>query len=213
MKRNKYGLPNHHFIKDGGVDPSRIATIQRLQTKEGTDVYKRYEKYWKEVECKERKSTRTVPSREETREETREEVREEIREQRYTSVSGTINITSNGARREEYQEQEDVWVGIKIDDEHSHYTLQDIYGRSINRVEFVKMKMNKEVYEEFEYKCWSEFVEKEINDQEELYLEISQLLELPVERINGARVDSEYDEEVGDVIISFKARVKRGAWS
>lgn len=209
MRRNKYNLPNHHFIKDGRVDPSRIAKVQRLQAKEGTDLYKRYEKYWREVERMERKGTRTVP----TGEVTSGEVREGRNSQRYASVSGTINITSNGTRNYEPQEQEYVWIGIKVDDENTHYTLQDIYGRNVNRKEFVKMKMDKEVYEEFEYKCWSEFVEKEINDRAELYLEVSQLLELPVERINGARVDSEYDEEVGDVIISFKARVKRGAWT
>lgn len=210
MKRNKYGLPNHHFIKDGGVDPSRIAMIQRLQTKEGTDVYKRYEKYWKEVEGLGDKPTRTVPMDRDVLSNTQEQ---NNNLQRYASVSGTINVVSNGARRNENKEQEDVWIGIKIDEEHSYYTLQDIYGRSINRKEFIQMKMDKEIYEEFEYKCWSEFVEKEINGKEELYLEISNLLEIPLDRVNGARVDSEYDEEVGDIIISFKARVKRGAWT
>lgn len=221
MENNNLNLPNHYFITNGRVDPSKVAKVQRMSTPKGSDVYVRYIKYWRDTE---RKGTKTEPKRVVGNESdvvmgNMEEsgdvnIRSGVANNRsiqesdvlYESASYERNYTGN------YIESNEVWIGIKFDEEDVNYTLQDMYGSSINRSDYMKIRHNKERYAEFEFKCWSDFIEKDISTYEELFREIACLLNVAEDKVLGARVDSQYDENLGDVIISFKARVEKGAW-
>lgn len=209
MTNKQLNLPTHYFVKNGVICPSEVAKVQRMQTGKGTDMYKRYEGYWRKVEgigaIQENSRIRGMESGNTDKEEGNVSENSKVSEDttggsQHATNTGQTNVidTFNSTLRrvEAYHNTEEVWIGIKFDDEDVNYTLKDVYGGSINRVAFMKIKMDKGQYAEFELRCWSDFIEKGINSYDELYEEIANLLEIPTSRVRGAKVDSHYDEEV-----------------
>lgn len=194
-------LPLRGFVKDGVIDFKKLAQEQMMNTQEGTDTYKRYEQYWKRLGGS--NGSNVVP----------------LRSKRKYS-GGTVTGGSQPANEEGLQEgskrpgnhtcgDDEVWIGIKFSDEETHYTLRDLRGDSIKAEDLGTIKEDIAKHEDFELRCWTKFIGKDIQNMEELYDEIAHMLDIPIDKVRGARVDSDYDEDKGDVIISFKACITR----
>lgn len=105
---------------------------------------------------------------------------------------------------------EEVWVVLKFADEEGYYPLKDLNGNSIGNEEYIHLKNNIEKYYQFELECWSRFIEKSITTKDELYVEVADLLNMPMSKIKEVKVDTVYDKDREDVVISFHARIELG---
>lgn len=207
-KRNKFNLPNHHFVENGRVSVSKIAKVQRLQQKQHTDKYKRYENYWSAVEKQSKRKQSDEGSY--IRPFNRESNPYEPYQYRNIEVNNRETVKFNQQRRQEEINSEDVWVGIKYSEEESSYTLQELMGETLTSEELQAIYEDGIKKQAFIYACWEEFIGGEIYDRASLLNEIADLLGVPPERVKGAQVEMEYREDIEDVVVSFKAKITRG---
>lgn len=192
------------IVKDNRIDFRELVQHQRVHHKVGTDSYKRYESYWEQAEKLEYGTSlgdSTIDTRGRTRLTEPAELKQEVEDETIQEMTPYECFNSG--------ESDDVWVGIKFEEDETHYTLRDLEGNSIKSEDFITIKSNDERYEQFEMKCWSDFIGNEIDTKEDLYHEISGMIDVPITRIKDTRVDSDYDTTKEDVVISFKVKVQK----
>lgn len=218
-QKKQINLPNHSFTKKGGLNQVNIAKIQRMQTRVGSDTYNRYKDLWHEMEgINQEEKVIEEENRRSFLDVVNEQHDEEfsnyrgIEEEDSETINQIAEIRNQIVEdfREKIQEKSSVWVGIKFDEDEHHYRLREIYGETIEQEVLESLQEDEESYKNFEYLCWSSIIGETIESEDYLYEVLSELLEVPVSRVKGARVDSEYDEGIEDVVLTFKARIISG---